>query len=511
MKRMDHTVITNHILRQLDSKAASTLFVNGAPGTGKSFLLHELSKELPQKLRHLKVLGPYKVNQADSLGMQILNELAELRYLENVPGSDITNDLNSTWHWLKARWQTNARQAFVILIDIEGIEWDNYDVLRVFFSSMRYIEHLWDAGLARLAILAAGSWDHPGLEMYYAEELKLSFPYTVSQNYIVWEELPLSSSLELLGNVSLASPIQVIYAKLLHEIAGGNPKIMQDIIDKLRPGIPSVDSLLTAVREAASSGAAGQAMMKLWKKLPPTSIKAIEELLLLRQVPVKSLSPNLERLRVSGILSERMILNQRYVTLRCWYTELLLRLHSAELGIENCTSRNPDITELMPTISILHEEAYLLIHEIENLLRNFLVTHLAAECSTGEPLLRGRGFKDVTFRKNGDLIKQEQDAQERAEQWQMRSKDNGLPVHLNPTIAYLSLSDLVAILNELGEFMNSTNWLRVAAAAQRIVSIRDAVMHNQIVEIVDLEKIYSLQTEIFSALSETSISFSKTN
>jgi hypothetical protein len=511
MKSMDHTVIANYILRQLDSKAASTFFVNGAPGTGKSFLLYKLSEELPKKLRHLKVLGPFKVNQPDSLGMQILNELAELCYLENVPGPEITNDLNSTWHWLKDRWQPNARQAFVILIDMEGVEWDNYDELRVFLSSMRYLEHLWDTGPARLAILAAGFWDHPGLEIYYAEELKLSFPYTVSQNYIVWEGLPLNSSQELLGNVSLAGPIQVIYGKLLHEIAGGNPKIMHDILDKLRPGIPSVDSLLTAVREAASSGNVGQAMLKIWKKLPPTSMKAIEELLLLRQVPVKSLSPNLERLWVAGILSERMILNQRYVTLRCWYTELLLRLHSSELGIENPTSRNPDIMELMPTISILHEEAYLLIHEIENLLRNFLATHLAAECSIGEPLLRGRGFKDVTFRKNGDLIKQEQDAQERAEQWQMRSKDNGLPVHLNPTMAYLSLGDLVGILNELAEFMNSTSWLRVAAAAERIVSIRDAVMHNQIIEIADLEKIYNLQTEIVSALSETSISFSKIN
>ncbi len=250
---------------------------------------------------------------------------------------------------------------------------------------------------------------------------------------------------------------------------------------------------------------------QVWKNLPFDSIKAIQELLLLRQVPVKSLPPHLERLRVAGIVRERVILNQRYITLRSWYTELLLRLHATELGIGDRASQDPDLAELMPTISVLHQDAYILVHEIENLLRNFLVTHLAAERSTGEPLLSGRGYKDVTLRRNGESERHEQDAQERAEQWQMRSRDRGLPVHLNPAIAYLSLSDLGSILKEVGELMDSASWLRVAAAVERVVDIRDAVMHNQIIEIVDLEKIHALQAEIFSALSETSISYSKSN
>lgn len=506
---MEHTNIIDRVLQQLDSKAASTFFINGAPGTGKSFLLYELAKDLPQKLPRLKVLGPYQVHQPSSMAMQFLNDLFELQYLTTKPDIEVANDLNSTWYWLKENLQITKRQAFAILIDLYEIEWDSYDELRVWFSSIRYLEHLWDSGPGSLAILITGFWDHPGLETFYEKDLKLSFPYTVGQNYIVWEEAPVNRSLELMGSGDSSDPIQLVYGKLLHEISGGNPKIMQNIQNELKLGLPSIDELLIATRKAALSGSAGQAMLKIWKKLPSASKKSIQELLLLRQVPVKSLPPDLERLRIAGIISERQILNQRYITLRCWYTEMLLRLHSHELGIEDSTAYSVDPSELMPSISVLHEDAYLLIHEIENLLRNFLVTHLAGERSIGEPLLRGRGYKDITSRKNGISTKHEEDAQERAEQWQMRSKSNGLPVHLNPVIAYLSLGDLGRILKELGELMDSTSWLCVAAAVAQVVNIRDAVMHNQIIEFADLKKIHDLQTVIFSALSETSTSFSK--
>ncbi len=217
---MDYSEIINRLAHQLDSKAASTLFVNGAPGTGKSFLQHKLAEELPQKLHRVKVLGPYKVRASDSLGSQILKDLVELCYLAGFPEDHVGSDLSSTWHWLKDNLQASKRQTFVILIDLDDVEWDDYDTLRIWFSSLRYLEHIWDSGPARLALLVTCFWDHPGLDTFYAEQLKLSFPYTIGQNYVVWEEVPLSVSLELLGNIQFDDPVWTIYGKLLHEIAG---------------------------------------------------------------------------------------------------------------------------------------------------------------------------------------------------------------------------------------------------------------------------------------------------
>ena len=94
----------------------------------------------------------------------------------------------------------------------------------------------------------------------------------------------------------------------------------------------------------------------------------------------------------------------------------------------------------------------------------------------------------------------------RAEQWRERSREHGLPVHLNPDIAYLSLNDLGGLIEELGKLMGLDSWLRVAESVEQVVYIRDAVMHNQIIEISDLRNIYDLQNKIYSALSEISSS-----
>ena len=362
-----------------------------------------------------------------------------------------------------------------------------------------------DTGPVKLAVLITSFWDHPGLDEYYAN-LQISFPYTVSQNYVVWEEIPVRRSLELLGSIHSDDPIQAVYGKLLHEIAGGNPMVMLDILKHAEPGPPSVATILSAAEKAAQEGCAGKKMLRTWKKLPPDSLKAIEELLALRQVPVETLPAHLERLRLAGIISERMILGQRYVVIRSWFVELVVRLHAVELGIGQKKTSYIDYKELVPAITVVHQDAYLIIHEIENLLRNFIVTHLAADSSDGASLLSDHLWIEITKYPNGKPEKFKQDAQMRAEQWRERSREHGLPVHLNPDIAYLSLNDLGGLIEELGKLMGLDSWLRVAKSVEQVVYIRDAVMHNQIIEISDLRNIYDLQNKIYSALSEISSS-----
>ena len=57
---MDTSEIITRIAHLLDTKQANTFFINGAPGTGKSFLLEKLADDLVKELPKTRVLGPYK-------------------------------------------------------------------------------------------------------------------------------------------------------------------------------------------------------------------------------------------------------------------------------------------------------------------------------------------------------------------------------------------------------------------------------------------------------------------
>jgi len=501
---MDYTDIIDDLAHQLDTKLASTLFINGATGSGKSYLQQKLATDIPTRIRRSKIIGPYKVCSAETLGNQLFRDLRDWGYITTIPDTNLASDLVSIWRWLKENLQAPNRSKIFILIDLDGVGWNDYDELRIWFSSIRHLEHFWDSGPVNLAVLITGFWDHPGLEMFY-EQVQLSFPYTIGRNYIIWEEIPISNSMELISNSAhmgdpMDNPIRMMYGRLLHEICGGNPAIMQEVLRTIEPGNISVDAVLKSARQSAINGSIGQSLLATWKKLTPDSIKLIQKLLLLRQIPAISLSVGLERLKIVGILKEKIILNQQFVTMRSWYIEMLLRLHAEEFGIETPISKSPLLEELMPTITVLQQDAYTLVHEIENLLRNFLITHLALNRCDNHHLLNGHYVKKIR--------KEDLDAQQRAERMRSTSFDNGLPIHLNPDIAYLYLSDLGGILNEIAEQIDSTGWHRVAEAVDRVSYIRNAVMHNQIIETSDLQKIYDLQAEIFTALNETSAAFS---
>ena len=77
-----------------------------------------------------------------------------------------------------------------------------------------------------------------------------------------------------------------------------------------------------------------------------------------------------------------------------------------------------------------------------------------------------------------------------------------MPDQLNPDIAYTSLTTLAGILTELGRKEGSKRWEKVVEAVEEVVNIRDAVMHNQLIEFDDFEKILMLKNKISVAVSE---------
>lgn len=52
--------------------------------------------------------------------------------------------------------------------------------------------------------------------------------------------------------------------------------------------------------------------------------------------------------------------------------------------------------------------------------------------------------------------------------------------------------------------MHSEAWQLIAQAIRDLASVRDAVMHNQLIDDTALQSLYDLQADIYEALSETS-------
>jgi len=77
-------------------------------------------------------------------------------------------------------------------------------------------------------------------------------------------------------------------------------------------------------------------------------------------------------------------------------------------------------------------------------------------------------------------------------------------VDLNPLLAYLKTRDLADLISEIGVAENSKAWLAIAQSIQTLSDVRDAVMHNQLIDDGALQRLYDLQAAIYEALGAVS-------
>jgi len=183
------------------------------------------------------------------------------------------------------------------------------------------------------------------------------------------------------------------------------------------------------------------------------------------------------------------------LSFRSWYVELLVRLHAQDLGIEDDRIRRIDVGKLMPEVFTINAEAYHLIGGIETLGRNFVTIQLCMQQDDGsQHILTGRGPK---YDRHREVL---EDAYNRAKGWRARSARGGLPVSLNPLLAYCSTRDLADLIEEIGKDMDSPEWQRIAEAIRELSYVRDAVMHNQLIDDIALQRLYDLQADIYEAL-----------
>jgi GTPase SAR1 family protein len=489
---MDKDNLITLLLRQLRSKFVSSYFINGTPGSGKTSLLIKFASELPDYVSNIQTLGPYSASKENVIS-RINSDLYEYGYLDATPQDDTSIDWYGNWVWLRDNLKVSKGQTFLVLIRLGDENYSAYEELRAWFSSIRYMEHYWSNQNVRLLIVVAGYWDHIGLEEYY-KNIQLSFPYTVSTNYCIWKRISLDDTIALSQKTFIEPEISKWLGKLLHEITDGYAGAIVDILNNLDPNDPTTRNLFSAVKRAAQSGYYGEALVHSWLSLPDNAILLVKELLLFKQLPDEKRN-KFELLEVAGIIDYRDVFGQYFAHIRSWYIELVLVSKAKILGIDGDDWNKIQFEELAPSLLTINLEAYRIINDVENLIRNFMVVRLNEQSDGEDHILQGKVLKRIkSYQSNED-----DDLFIRAENWRLRNQQAGIEIGINPLIAHTSTGDLIRLVQESAVFGDPL-WKDILDTVEKLAPIRDAVMHNQIIDEKSLKSLYMLQAKIYKAL-----------
>ncbi len=254
--------------------------------------------------------------------------------------------------------------------------------------------------------------------------------------------------------------------------------------------------LLAATRQQAQHGALAQRLIAVWQRLPAEALKIIGWLLARRYVSINFAPEVVDQLLVSGVGRVTRVGSADYLAFRSWYVELIVRTHPAELRLTDRAVSPRSIDDLIPDVSALHLEAYRLIHDLENTARNFVALYFRAQQPDSASLLIGRALKQ------DPVSGVREDAHTRAVEWRTRSAGKGVPVDVNPLLAFLGTRDLALLMVEIAADLKSATWAQAAQAMSDLADVRDAVMHNQLIDDGALARLTDLQLILYRALNE---------
>jgi hypothetical protein len=252
--------------------------------------------------------------------------------------------------------------------------------------------------------------------------------------------------------------------------------------------------MLNAVHNVAKQHEITDRLLSVWKRLPDVALNLLEGLLRHRHLQVSANSNDDEHLLSAGIARRTLVDKQVYLGFQSWYAELALRYHTHDLTLNDKRLSRVDVANLAPVLTSLNDEAYRLIRDIEISARNFVSIRLSLNNKSTENIL-----KDMNRRY--DNANQLTDADERTRNERKRIEKYGLNVNLNPQIAYMTTGDLAQILQEIGRTADDKAWSKIGDSVQKMASIRNAVMHNQLVDEAALATLYDLRASIYQALN----------
>ena len=459
------------------SRIAKSFYLNGPPQSGKSYLLKQLAHQLPRYYPRTQVilLSDYPDHDLSGLGLRILEELQGAYFDQEVPATPLS--LSATWHWFAERAHVNTTQNLVILIDLGQPAISSLSAL---CSAMRDLEGRWNHPNFRIYHLLAAYWDSKALARYHQETIETSFPYTIADNYFFWSGIQRQ---EIAGILKSVRPLDAndLNAELMFELTGGIPGVVIETLNELGAQEFTMENLFRAIHTVAEEGMTQLAWSRVMAALPVEAKRTLTQLLTMRILPVMEENDNVVPLLNAGLAGIQRINHKTYLGFHSWFAELFTRNHSQILGLDRQSLISQEM--LIPQAVTFNFEAYRSIERIENTTRHLLTRYLLANTDHASDFLTNRLKKPI-----GDTNLFD-DAALRSKEWQTKSLGRGLASPINPQIAFLTTGDLEKLLWEIAGETKSELWRQLASITGELKDIRDAVMHNQIIDRRVLQKL----------------------
>lgn len=487
--------LLNELASQLRSKPAVSFYINGGPGTGKSTLLGKLGQTLPDELPrcfmiHNRINKPEDARTLVRRQMEICQAAG---FLDDLPPEALGNDIAGAWQWFRENTTASSHQIFAILVDLQSPALD-ISLLAGLFSSARYLETAWRPHGPSILYLFAGMWRHRALEQHF-HDIETSFPYSHALNYRIWTGIDTPETVAWLRD---RHPRALsVYGEAIHDVVGGNPAAVKEIMESFTPDRVGVPELLLAVREAAQNGSLASRTVALWPTLLPESRSLVQNLVVHMCQRDPGPTPWVEELIALGIIGRREIGSERLLAFRSWYMFLVFRQHLEAIGLGDHRIAQVPVAELSPDLSSVTSEAYRLICDLELSVRNFVTTVLASEKADGD----GHFLADKLPEYDADNDRVEH-ALERVLGWKRKSLNAGLPADMNPLVSFLSTRDLAALVQRAAAQSRNPSWSEIAQAVRDLADVRDAIMHHQVIDDASLRRLYELQTTVYVAMAQ---------
>jgi hypothetical protein len=500
---MSRTAVTTTIEQSIRLNAAVTLAIYGPPRSGKSHFLMSLKRRLLNTDHGCLVWGPISAGE-------VLNEQDFMRrLLEWLQGEEVVTALPDRDSVLRAASQKifwnrllpylpQAIQRVVILIDDAGVGRLSDEELYALAGRARKLMTEWSNDRLSIATVIGGTWSPRQLQAVFRQR-QSSWPFLSDDTVFFLPDLEIDEIRDWLTTALDVGTVHDIHARYLHELTSGDADALQRIIAGMYGATTSCDAMRDVSAAIVGSEEYIAAVEQRLRLCIPAARAMLPNLLNERALAYDPYSPAADSLLLSGLVRVHTVGTLPLITLRNWLVESVLRQQRNRFAALLPGDFYPTTAELIPPIRCLNVEAYTIICEIENLLRNLIMCRLGVTAHRAHPL---QGMLENRY---DDRLKYAADQYTRSSEWRQRFVAKA---HVDAHAALIGYSrtgdvlDLIAWLADNGDPIVRRLTPGVRQQLGELKDIRDVVMHNQVLSERSYNLLCDIREHVYQALAE---------
>lgn len=498
---MTRDELQREIGRLVAENHRSMTSVLGAPWSGKTTFLHDLARHLERQDRRTVVYGPISMTafqDQQAFRPQFLAWLEDEGLLRRaaIPAEYLpAASLGLFMEYVHERLDPKLVSKLVIETDdVHGTGAKLYE----FYADLRKFCSEWQGRDLGVHLISAGSWNPTELEQAFKDH-ESSWPFVAEHSLFYLPDLTADELLEHIRQRLPAANLKPIHAVYLWELTSGDAPAVNEIIGCLPQQPVACERLYQAAETLIRSGASAERMESRLKSLSAQALETLSRMLK-GYHPLAVKQPRVrDELILSGlgrVVDEGI---GRVLRPKNWLVESTIRHHWARLSRLFPGLANTHYEDLIPPISCLNREAYNLICEIENQLRNLVMLRLQVFANGRHPL---HGI--VTRETNPPDKPYAADEFMRASRWRTRVEHDAYVDAHAALISFSQTRHLIGLIDYLIDEKHDPVLLLLDPLRRDLdgfKDIRDAVTHNQLISEKSYDTLLRIRQALYTAIT----------